>query len=362
VIHTGDAGSAVPSETTAAPGGFLWWYADLIDRHGDGAVLIWSYGLPFLPGYATAARRGAPQFPHERPSVNLVVYRGGHPVFYLLQEHPPERVEGDLTHVQRIGRCTFQRSIEHGRCTLDAALDCDLPGGGRVQGTLRIDAVARRAAAGERDEGPHLWTPLTGPAEGTLELSVDGAPLVGVRGRAYHDRNAGVVPLHDLGIRRWMWGRVPLADRERIYYLLWPEGEGAPRAFGVDVDAAGVTRQVALEVETGRERLAFGGLRRPERIVLRHGERPWLEVRHRTVSDAGPFYLRLLSDAVTGEGERALGWSELVHPARVDLARHRPFVRMRVHRTEGGNSFWLPLFTGARAGRVRRLLRQLLPG
>ena len=33
-------------------GGFAWWYLDLVDERGDGLVLIWSFGLPFLPGYA----------------------------------------------------------------------------------------------------------------------------------------------------------------------------------------------------------------------------------------------------------------------------------------------------------------------
>jgi carotenoid 1,2-hydratase len=42
----------------------------------------------------------------------------------------------------------------------------------------------------------------------------------------------------------------------------------------------------------------------------------------------------------------------------VDLDLHRPFVRMRVHRTEAPSSFWLPLFSGPREGRWRRLGRR----
>jgi hypothetical protein len=68
----------------------------------------------------------------------------------------------------------------------------------------------------------------------------------------------------------------------------------------------------------------------------------------------------MLSEARTAAGELALGWSELCRPDRVDLAPHRPFVKMRVHRAAGPNSIWLPLFTGPRSGRVSRLVRQLI--
>jgi hypothetical protein len=361
LIDVGSTDAVVPADLLDAPGGFVWWYADLVAPNGDGAVLIWSYGLPFLPGYADAARRGAPQRPAERPSLNLAVYRRGSPDFYLLQEYPAA-APGALDVEQRIGRSIFRRTLDNGRCTLDAVLDCDLPGTReRLTGTFRLEGSARRAENVAADAlPPHLWTPLTGPATGVLRLALDGRPFAEVAGRAYQDRNAGRVPLHDLGIDRWMWGRVPLADRELVYYLTWPAGAARPIHFGVEIGADGRTTRTELEVELGRERRAFGGLMRPERIVLRAAGRPWLEVRHTRVVDAGPFYLRMLSEARTAPGESAVGWSELCRPDRVDLASHRPFVRMRVHRADGPNSMWLPLFTGPRSGRVSRLVRHLL--
>lgn len=362
MIEIAGAAQAVDPGLLRAPGGFLWWYADVVTPGGDGAVLIWSYGLPFLPGYADAARRGRAQLPIGRPSVNLVVYRRGVPVFYLLQEHAPAPVdEQSLSDIQRIGGCTFRRRVDAGRCTLDAVLDCSLPGTtDRLAGTFRLSGTARRGDGASVAASEHLWTPLTGPCEAEVDLSVGGKPLGLIRGRGYHDRNGGRVPLHDLGIERWMWGRLPFAGHERIYYLLWPREAGREMiATGVIIGADGRTERVPLEVELGRERMTFGGLRRPERIVLRHEGREWLTVRHTVVSDAGPFYLRLLSEGFV-DGETVTGWSELVHPDRVDLARHRPFVRMRVHHPAGSNSPWLPLFTGPRAGRPARLVRQWL--
>jgi carotenoid 1,2-hydratase len=269
--------------------------------------------------------------------------------------------EPRLASVQQIGGCTFRRTVDGGGCTLGAVLDCALPGTGeRLTGTFRVTGAARAGDADASAEGaPHVWTPLTGPAMGDVSLDVGGRPLVRLAGRGYHDRNHGSVPLHALGIGRWMWGRVPLAGRELVYYLLWPSGPGAPIFLGVELDEAGRTSVFDLEVEMGPERRELGGVARPERLALRRGGRLWLDVAHRATVDAGPFYLRLLTDARSITGEAAAGWSEVCVPGRVDLAAHRPFVRMRVHHAAGPNSPWLPLFTGPRQGRARRLLRHL---
>lgn len=368
MIEVGAPQDGVAPELLRAPGGFAWWYVDVVTPSGDGVVLIWSYGLPFLPGYAAAARRGAPQLPEDRPSVNLVVYRGGAPTFYLLQEHPAGSapVRGDFTREQQIAGCRFTRRTGAGRLVLEAVLDCAVPGmRERLTGTIRVEGVARAADdAGAPVDAPHVWTPLTGPATGEATLDLGGRPLLRLQGRAYHDRNAGGVPLHALGIDRWMWGRVPLAERERIYYLLWPQGASpgaAPLALGIEIGASGATRRVPLSVALRPSRRALAGLRWPESVALHDGGQPWMEVRHRAVADDGPFYLRLLSDAVAANGERATGWSEIVHPDRVDGDAFRPLVRMKVHRADGPNSPWLPLFTGPREGRVGRLLRGFLP-
>ena len=69
--------SQVPGDIVEAAGGFFWWYVDVIDAQGDGFVIIAAFGLPFLPGYADAARRGEAPPPSERPSLNVCVYDRG---------------------------------------------------------------------------------------------------------------------------------------------------------------------------------------------------------------------------------------------------------------------------------------------
>lgn len=359
MIALGNPAEQVDRTVLDAPGGFAWWYVDVITPEGDGLVLIWSYGLPFLPGYADAARRGRAVRPVERPSVNLAVYRGGREQLYLLQEYPEAPYAG--SELQQIGDCRFQRWVEDGRYNLEAKLDCPVPGTReRLKGTLRLTGTAcRPVGQGEAESGEaHVWTPLATPATASVALELDSEPAIRLVGRAYHDRNTGVVPLHELGIQRWMWGRFPFDGAEWVYYLLWPSHGGAPRCLGFVMHSDGATTEVHdLAVEVDGERASLLGLRHPGRLQLLRAGQLWMDVRHRSAVDVGPFYFRFISEATLPDGQRALGWGELCEPHRVDLARFRPLVRMRVHRLGAGNSMWLPLFNGPHASRIPRLLR-----
>jgi carotenoid 1,2-hydratase len=396
MIEIGSPGEPMDARYLRSPGGFAWWYVDLVTPSGDGLVLIWSYGLPFLPGYASSSRSGRPSLPFARPSVNLALYRGGREAFYLLQEHEPaaagdaagtaaaeevahssagrERnvsvspgwsagapVQALAERTVRIGSSLFESRVVDGRCNVVARLDCAVPGTDeRLTGTVIVDGAAARGLGSRvpAADAEHLWTPLTGPAIGTADLAIGGRRLARLEGRAYHDRNGGSSPLHSLGIRRWSWGRLPFGDVERIFYLLWPENGGAPRCVGLEIDRAGEERFVPrLEVEVGGWRRNLGGMRWPAALRLLEEGRAWLDLSQRRLVDSGPFYLRYFVDALSPDGERVLGTGETCEPDRVDRALFRPLVRMRVHRVARGNSIWLPLFSGPRGGRLRRLLR-----
>lgn len=366
MIEIGNAPQGATPCLDRAAGGFAWWYADLVNPAGDGATLIWSYGLPFLPGYAAAARKGRAERPRARPSINIVTYQAGRPSVYLLQEYSEEAADGAAAEFdQRIGECRFVRTVENGVLRLHAEMDCALPGTPeRLTGHFRVEGTARGDdASAYAGEAPHLWTPLSGPATGEVCLHVGGRVVAEVRGRAYHDRNMGGRSLHTLGIRHWIWARLPFRDRERIVYLLWPADGGAPRAIGLEIREDGATEHLApLDLELAGRRWAPIGPRLPAAIELLRDGRRWLSLRVHQPADVGPFYLRFLCGAEDAGGEQVLGWGEIVRPDRVDLALHRPFVRMRVHRIAASNSPWVPLFSGPREGRVRRLLRHWAAG
>lgn len=355
-----------------SPGGFTWFYVDLVDDQGRGATVIWSWGLPFLPGYVQAARVGRPQLPINRPSVNVVVYSGGRERFYLLSELPAEDCDWDPDgRSWRLGDCVFEWTdtgsdpgSDGPRAaptrTLQASLDLALPTGGRVTGRLRVSGKLRRdcpdGATSADPASTHLWTPMLAATRGCLELRTPGGQLR-VQGRAYHDRNSAARPLNALGIERWWWGRLALPGRDLIFYRLVPTHPvSAPRDLVVEVGADGSCRaREDAAIAVGRLRRSTWGLRWPSSATFPDPDGVPVHVEVSALLDNGPFYQRYLLRGRCGADE-AFGVGESVVPDRVDTDLLRPLVRMRVHRSDGPNSMWLPLFSGDSQGRVRRLM------
>ena len=354
-----------------SPGGFTWFYVDLVDDQGRGATVIWSWGLPFLPGYVKAARAGRPELPINRPSVNVVVYGGGRERFYLLSELPAQDCEwSEDGRSWRLGGCEFRWIDTPGNGsgpagaaptrTLHATLDLALPTGGRMTGRLQVSGALRRDCPNSTrfsdPVGTHLWTPMIAASRGCLELRTPSGEIR-VEGRAYHDRNSAGRPLNALGIERWWWGRLALPGRDLIFYRLIPSAEGTvPRDFIVEVATDGSCRvREDAEISAGRLRRSTWGLRWPASATFPDPDGTPVHVDMTALLDNGPFYQRYLLRGRCGADE-AYGVGENVVPDRVDTDLLRPLVRMRVHQSDGPNSMWLPLFSGDSAGRVRRLL------
>ena len=105
----------------------------------------------------------------------------------------------------------------------------------------------------------------------------------------------------------------------------------------------------------GHQRRNLWGLRWPSSATFPDPDGRTVQVDVDAVVDNGPFYQRYLLRGRCGSDE-GFGIGENLMPDRVDTDRLRPLVRMRVHRTDGPNSMWLPLFAGDADGRWSRLL------
>ena len=344
-----------------APGGFMWWYADAVDDDGNGFVLIWSWGLPFLPGYASAERRGMPQMPGDRPSLNLSVYKDGKLDFYTFQEFEPGEAKWDGDSVWQFGSNRMTSEEVDGRRVFTASIDLGVPGtDDRLTGSLTIDGVARIGNFDERPSMDHDWSPLTGPATSLMDLRFEDRRWR-FDGRGYHDRNGGRVPMHQLPFDHWLWGRLPFGDRELIYYLFWEADGSEPLCLAMEIDENGhTTTHQNVQVERSERRRGLAGLSWHNQLKILVDGKTWLTVQHPNVLDDGPFYMRYQIRGQHG-GASALGMAELCVPAQIDRDLHRPLVRMRVGQAHhDSNSMWLPLFTGPRSGRVQRLVRSWL--
>jgi hypothetical protein len=398
-------GPALPTAYLDAAGGFGWWYADVVDEAGNGVVVIAACGLPFLPGLAGAARRGTPTAPRSRPAVNVALYERGRCTWYGLHELPAGAAPAALQEpgstaqpagiVERhvFGDCVVERLLVGDEARFVVTLDLALPVGraagrvviaGRPRGPTEHDVHTvgtPPAAAGLAEAGlpRHAWSPQILHARGHVDLTLtrpDGrSRRVVVDGAGYHDRNGGLVPLHALGIRWWLWGRAAFADEERVVYALWPDGAGAAdevvEAFGVVVDSNGSRVVPGLRVQLVRAPTNWLGMRRVDEVVVREATgATFLRARAVHVVDEGPFYTRALWRAVRDDGRddgrdedgRATnGVMETVDPSRVDRPWQRPFVRMRVTPPPPQTpSLWHPLFAGDAEGRVGRLWRSLV--
>ena len=371
LIHLAAADAPARLQTLDADGGFAWWYVDMIDARGNGLVLIWSFGLPFLPGYTSAARAGGAPAARTRPSLNVARYEQRRCTFYQLLELDereaswhvePGANPGDRTEIWTLGDSRITSTHTAGRVELTVHLDCPIAQSAR---RLKLDVTGTGARARlpanatDADEHAlHLWAPLAVRLDVDVSFDTGGSAPERWRGRAYHDRNDGLRHIDGFDIDHWIWGRSIGPALTRVWYLLWPRGGADPVCLGLEVGDDGSTRLVTdLTVRPGTARRRLWGMTHWPELVLLEGDRHWLTVTTDAVVDDGPFYLRVVGTASAPGVAPTPMLGELVRPDRVDLARHRPLVRMRVHRSDGRNSWWLPLFSGPARTRIRRLLR-----
>ena len=199
------------------------------------------------------------------------------------------------------------------------------------------------------------------PATANVQLEAD-SNVYHFQGRAYHDHNSSLLPLHDLNIDKWWWGRIALPDQEFIWYSLLSDNQSPPINMFITISQQGDV-QVLEEGSCTLNNMqkSIFGLSSPSHFIL---DTPWQEkisVEVRNTVDDGPFYQRYIVHAKTQKGA-GFGIAEQVVPALVDGDWMRPLVKMRVanpRKNASKNSFWLPLFTGPKNGRWTRLIQQL---
>lgn len=357
MIQLAAARRSTPRQMLDASGGFAWWYVDAVDADGNGLVLIWSWGLPFLPGYTDAARAERAPAARARPSLNLALYRRGRPFYYLLQEYPEDEAELGENH-WRVGRSLFSHTFTDDDVALHAEICCTDPTTGHeVSGSVVLSGPLGRQVGADTGS-THIWGPITSNATVDVALQI-GEQKFGMQGHGYHDRNFSPTHIDSLGIKRWTWVRASGADGAWIVYALQGNEGIEDRTIVLQVAPDGTTTEyTGATVAHASETTDLFGVSYARRLLIEHESRELLAVTITDLVDRGPFYLRG-NATIAHKGSALSGFAEVVVPRRVDMRIHRPLVRMAVHHTTKRNSIWLPLFAGPIEGRVGRLLQTL---
>ena len=319
-----DPQGALDPSLLEIPGSFAWWYLDLVEPNGDGLVLIWAFGLPFLRDEG---------LPRERPSLALSIYRGGQPDFVLLSELGSSRLGRERW---EMGDSLFEEHVEAGQRRLHIRLRVPTPRG-TLEGEIETTGPILR---GSGEGGVHGWSPLMGLGRGQVSLRC-GTWRTELQGTCYRDRNECARPLDQLGITRWTWGRAGLGDRLFCWYLI----EGEQPSARVFYEEDGRLEALPVEVRPQRWRRDRYGLRWAPELQL-EGQGFRLHVEQERPVDRSPFYLRH-SVRASLEGASGRGWGEQVVPGSIGSRLLRPLVEMRIQRLQN-NSIFLPLFAGPR--------------
>ena len=337
-----------------ASGGFLWWYADLRSAADDGLVVIWSLGLPFLPGARESVAASG------RPAVSIAHYVGGKQQLYLLQEYRREDAHLDLlTGDGTIGQTSYRTTKRGSDIELLILLNEPIPSSpDRLQGEIRLTGPSCQLTHCSTTDVHHVWAPKTVHAKGSATLTYGGQRHQ-LRGSAYLDSNVSNTPLHDQDIKSWRWGRLTFPQYTLVYYEV-EQTDGTRLRYLYRQGSQGRLERVGGRLNFARIERGFYGLDSPREVIIGgQSESIWAE----TVAlvEDGPFYSRRLMKAKDLNGDDGYGYSETVAPDKIDRVWQRPLVRMRTHQVGRSNSFFLPLFNGPRKDRAERLLSVFTP-
>lgn len=336
----------------------MWWYADMTDGEGNGLVLVWAYGLPFLPGSRE------PQPAHARPALHLALYSAGAPVFYLLQQFSAD--EANIGHDGQgwMGACRFRLQEAAHHIQLTAHLNLEIPGSPhRLTGEIILNGPQTELPV-LSGAAQHVWAPRCASAQGQATLTYDGDEHR-LDGAAYFDTNLSRLPIHEQGIESWRWGRVSFSDETLVYYDVSSQAGGKTTLI-CSQERSGALRLIHAAPAFSRQRRGSFGLVGPRQIDIEAPHARYQFTLDDLVDD-GPFYQRyLVYGKRTSHGPRRTnvasghGVAELVYPARVDIPWQRPFVAMKTHFVGADNSLLLPFFTGFKHDRAHRMVQALM--
>ena len=358
------------------PGSYEWWYFDGISEDGDYQVVIIFYdGCPFSTRYMKSVDKNpgnALSMPAGHPAISISLYHKGETIFYSMSQYPPDRCSFDdkkaaLTVGGNSIRYTErERHGSDGFGSYDIRINERLPSGDELKGIITFSgmdpneslfseekrtaesegrkktkkdssvspSVETRSKKSDGDESGHLWNLIYPRANMHCRINLISNGLITrdliFEGTGYHDHNVGNEPMKE-SFRDWYWGRVHFPQATLVYYVMNKKSGKDHRAWLISPDNRRLL--YSLELTRQRKKKTNGFFLRPARHLTFEDNELSIEVRHRTLSDSGPFYCRYMSTAIlthpTLETQSASGIAEYIRPERIHRRIYWPLVHMR---------------------------------
>ena len=328
-----------------------------------------------------AAEEPAGSLADQHPAISISVYHKGEPIFYSLSEYPPgqcsfSKEEPAVT----IGANSFRREERetHGSRDFsgyDLRINERLPSGDELKGIITFTGMipntkmfgtdkktgdkqssshvrstkqvhntntnehgtnVKTSTSRELEDQTHLWNLVFPRANMQCRINLLRNGIVSrdmkFDGIGYHDHNVGTEPMRQ-SFRDWYWGRVHFPEATLVYYVMNKKSGGDYRAWLISSDNRRLL--YTLDLKNIKKRRFNGFLLRPGR-ELQFGNRELdVTIRHKKVSDSGPFYCRYITEArlthpSIGENVTAAGIGEYIRPARIHRRIFWPLVHMRL--------------------------------
>lgn len=315
--------------------GYEWWYFDAISTDKKWSiVLIFYQGNPFSTHYIKGKYSKKSE---EYPALSISVYKNGKTEYYSFLEYPKSEFVYHQTENLNlsIGGCSITRKVVSDSVEYTLNLNQTLESGHKIHGELTfLGSKISKSLIDERSKQDlHFWNLLLPKSKVTASLKIRGkTDLYNVRfhGNGYHDHNIG----HELmseSFKDWYWGRFHFTDFTVIYYIMNGYHTKQHQAWLISRDNKKVLG-VFETIKLSSRKKNLLGLKSFRDIEL-SGQLGTLKIKNAAIIDDGPFYQRFLSNAIFIDASGTTvqtGFSEYIHPSRIENEKYWWMVRMRL--------------------------------
>ncbi|HET8866245.1 MAG TPA: hypothetical protein VFM80_11155 [Gracilimonas sp.] len=317
------------------PNGYEWWYFDgLSNDEKYGFVIIFYQDNPFSTEKIEKLNKGI-ENGNSHPAISISIYQNQKTIYYSFLEFSESEFNWDEEELRlSIENHSFQYDIRDNKFCFDMKLDQKLMSGHSITGSIKGEGgLSSKSLVVSESKDEHVWNLILPELDFHADLKIDGLngeEVLAVRGKGYHDHNAGYEPMKD-SFKEWYWGRYHFDDFTLIYYLMEKHDSQQLEAWLIDHENRNVLEYMN-EVELTYKAGNLFGINSARKIDIKSTQVS-VNIQCKDKIDDGPFYQRFIGDSIInykGQVHAAHGISEYIYPENIQKKTFWPLVHMRL--------------------------------